>query len=148
MTPLGSSSTTPQQASSVPPQVQMTPRPQSPARVPVPDTAVPAQAPTIPPIPQDEIQRPVVNPGEDLVDHELINKLMALQPRMTLQQMTDVLNILHPDRHRNAATAALRRASLAPAQSTPSVVPAPSSAPAARVPLQVTKSTTPRGAHQ
>ena len=132
MAPLGSSGTTPQQASSFPPQVQMTPRPQSPARVPVPDAAVPAQAPTIPPIPQDEIQRPVVNPGEDLVDHELINKLMALQPRMTLQQMTDVLNILHPDRHRNAATAALRRASPAPAQSPPSVVPAPSSAPTAR----------------
>ena len=74
---------------------------------------------------------PSANSG-DLVDRELIDKVMALQPRMTLEQMTDVLNILHPDRHRNAATAALRRASPAPAQSPPSVVPAPSSAPTAR----------------
>ena len=110
----------------------MTPRPQSPARVSVPYAAVSAQAPTIPPIPQEEILPPLANPGEDLVDHELINKLMALQPRITLQQMTAVLNIFHPDRPRNAATAALRRASPAPVRSTPSVVPAPSAAPTAR----------------
>ena len=127
--PLGSSGTTPQSAFSFPPQVQMTPRPQSPARGSIPAAAVPAPDPTIP---QEEIQRPLANSGEDLVDHDLINKLMALQPRMTLQQMTDVLNILHPDRHRNAATAALRRASPAPARSTPSVVPAPSAASAAQ----------------
>ena len=144
MAPLGSSGTTTQSAFSFPPQVQMTPRPQSPARGSIPAAAVPAPDP---PIPQEEIQRPLANSGEDLVDHDLINKLMALQPRMTLQQMTDVLNILHPDRHRNAATAALRRASPAPARSTPSVVPAPS-APPPPDPLQVPKSTTPRGAHQ
>ena len=144
MAPLGSSGTTPQRASSFSPQVQMTPRPQSPARVSVPDAAVPAQAPTIPPIPQEEIQHPVANPGEDLIDHELINKLMALQSRMTLQQMTDVLNILHPDRHRNAATAALRRASPNP----PHRLCLPPLPPPPPVPLQVTKSTTPRGAHQ
>ena len=110
----------------------MTPRPQSPARGSIPAAAIPPPDPTIPPIPQEEIQRPLANPGEDLVDHELINKLMALQPRITLQQMTAVLNIFHPDRPRNAATAALRRASPAPVRSTPSVVPAPSAAPTAR----------------
>ena len=129
MAPLGSSGTTPQRASSFPPRVQMTPRPQSPARGSIPAAAVPAPDPTIP---QEEIQRPLANSGEDLVDHDLINKLMALQPRMTLQQMTTVLNILHPDRHRNAAAAALRRTYPVPVRSTPLVVPASSAAPAAQ----------------
>ena len=132
MAPLGSSGTTPPRSSSFPPQVQMTPRPRSPARGSILAAARPPPDPTIPPVPQEEIQRPLANPGGDLVDHDLINKVMALQPRMSLQQMTDVLNILHPDRHRNAATAALRRASPAPTRPTPSVVPAPSAPPATR----------------
>ena len=132
MAPLGSSGTTSQRASSFPPQVQMTPRPRSPARGSILAAARPPLDPTIPPVPQEEIQRPLANSGGDLVDHDLINKVMALQPRMSLQQMTDVLNILHPDRHRNAATAALSRASPARARSTPSVMPAPSATPAAQ----------------
>ena len=71
--------------------------------------------------------------GDDLADHGLVNRLLALQPNMTLDQMTSVLNILHPDRHRNAAAAAVRRAAPAPIRSpTPLLVPAPTTAPIAR----------------
>ena len=143
MAPLGSSGTTPQLAYSFPPQVQMTPHPQSPARASIPDASVPATAPTNPPIPQEEIKPPSANSGEDLVDHELINKLMALQLRMTLQQMEVVLNILHPDCHRNVATAALRRASPASVRSTPSLVPAPSAAPRRPTPYRYLNQQTP-----
>ena len=63
----------------------------------------------------------------------MVNRLLALQPNMTLDQMTSVLNILHPDRHRNAAAAAVRRTTPAPIRSpTPLLVPAPTTAPIAR----------------
>ena len=63
---------------------------------------------------------------------------------MTLEQMTSVLNILHPQRHRNAATAAVSRAQSAPIRPpTPSVVPVPTTAPSVR-PLTGTQITNPQ----
>ena len=102
--PLGSTGMTPHPAHIQPPRVQTSPNPHSP----IPEVSIPVPASTA--VPQEGISRPLANTGKDLVDHGLVNRLLALQPNMTLDQMTSVLNILHPNRHRNAAAAALRRA--------------------------------------
>ena len=130
-TPLGSSGMTSLPARTQPPRVQTSPNPHSPIHMSIPEVSIPAPASTA--VPQEGISRPLANTGEDLVDHGLVNRLLALQPNMTLNQMTSVLNILHPNRHRNAAAAALRRAPLAPIRSpTPVVMPAPTTVPIAR----------------
>ena len=150
--PLGSTGTTPRPANTLPPRVQTSPIPHVSTPLPIPE--VPLPAPATATVPQERTSRPAANTGEDLVDHGLINRLLALQPHMTLEQMTSVLNILHPLRHRNAATAAVRRAQSVPLRHptplvvparppTPLVVPAPTAALSAR-PLTSTQITYPQ----
>ena len=129
--PLGSTGTTPRPANTQPPRVQTSPIRHVSTHLPIPEVPLPASA--TPTVPQEGISPPAANTREDLVDHGLINRLLALQPNMSLEQMTDVLNILHPARHRKAATAAVRRAQSATIRPpTPLVVPVPTTAPNAR----------------
>ena len=140
--PLGSTGTTPRPANTQPPRVQTSPIQQVPTHLPIPEVSLPVPPTTT--VPQEGISAPAANTREDLVDHGLINRLLALQPNMSLEQMTDVLNILHPTRHRNAATAAVRRAQSAPIRPpTPLVVPVPTTAPSAR-PLTGNRITNPQ----
>ena len=96
---------------------------------------------------QDGVSRPLADTGDDLVDHGMVNRLLALQPNMTLEQMTAVLDILHPDRHRNAATAAVHRSSTPDRSIPPAVVPASTAHPTTR-PLTGTQIPTPKGDYQ
>ena len=110
--PLGSTGTTPRPANTLPPRVHTSPIQNVSTHLLIPEVSLPVPATTA--VPQEGISAPAANTREDLVDHGLIKRLLALQPNMSLEQMTDVLNILHPARHRNAATAAVRRAQSAP----------------------------------
>ena len=140
--PLGSAGTTPRPANARPPRVQTSPIPQLATLLNIPEVSLPAPAATT--VPLEGISHPAANTAENLIDHGLIDRLLALQPNMTMEQMTSVLNILHPQRHRNAATAAVRRAQSAPIRPpTPLVVPVPTTAPSAR-PLTGTQITNPQ----
>ena len=140
--PLDSTSTTRRPADTQPPRVQTSPFPHVSTPLPIPEVSLPV--PVTATVPQERTSRPAANTGEDLVDHGLINRYLAPQPHITLEQMTSVLNILHPQLHRNAATAAVRRAQSAPIRPpTPLVVPVPSTAPSAR-PLTGTQITNPQ----
>ena len=140
--PLGSTGMTPRPAHIQPPRVQTSPNPHSPIHLPIPEVSIPVPASTA--VPQEGISRPLANTVGDLVDHGLVNRLLALQPNMTIDQMTSVLNILHPNRHRNAAAAALRRAPPPPVRApTPLVMPAPTTAAISR-PLTGTQITDPQ----
>ena len=140
--PLGSTGTTPRPANPLPPRVQTSPSQHVSTHLPIPEVLLPLPATAT--VPQEEISAPAADTREDLVDHGLINRLLALQPDMSLEQMTDVLNILHPTRHRNAATAAVRRAQSAPIRPpTPLVVPVPTTEPSAR-PLTGNRITNPQ----
>ena len=111
-TPLGSAGKTSHPAHTLPPRVDTSTHTQSSIPASLPGASISATTSTT--APPDIISGLLAGTREDLVDHGLVNRLLALQPNMTLAQMTDVLNILHPDRHRNAAAAALHRASPAP----------------------------------
>lgn len=140
--PLGSTGATPRPANTQPPRVQTSPIQQPSTHLPIPEVSLPVPATTS--VPQEGISAPAANNREDLVDHGLINRLLALQPNMGLEQMTDVLNILHPSRHRIAASAAVRRAQQALIRPpTPLVAPVPTTAPSAR-PLTGNRITNPQ----
>ena len=134
--PLGSSRTTPQPAPAQPPRVQTSVHRQSAPEASRPATAAAAAT-------QERVNRPLDGASDDLVDHDMVNRLLALQPNMTLPQMTAVLDILHPDRHRNAATAAVRRSST-PDQSLPPPVVPVSTAPPSTRPLTGTQISNPQ----
>ena len=73
--PLGSAGTTPRPANALPPRVQTSPIPQLSTLLNIPEVSLPAPAATT--VPLEGISHPAANTAENLIDHGLIDRLLA-----------------------------------------------------------------------